>query len=133
MMTYEEARDSLVSNLRQDAEAHKAGQYDAIGRRFDWLEHRFPRGTAPELGKLHIALTFWDGWVHARNHSWPPGSISEAEWPVLAGTVADDLAADRDITSEAVLQRFDVVAHPRLDERVQIIAARLRERSDDRD
>ncbi len=132
MMNYMEARDSLVSNLRLDADAHEAAQYDAVGRRFDWLEHRFPRGTAPELGRLHIALTFWDGWVHARNHGWPPGPIGVTEWPALARSVADDLAADREISSARVLENFDLVAHPRLNERVQILAARLRERDEDR-
>lgn len=131
MMNYKEARDSLVSNLRHDADAHEAGEYDSVGRRFDWLEHRFPRGTAPELGKLHIALTFWDGWVHSRNHSWPPGPIAVGDWPRLARSVADDLAADREISDAKVLENFDFVAHPRLNERVQILAARLRERDDD--
>ena len=93
MMNYTEARDSLVSSLRLDADAHDAEQYDAVGRRFDWLEHRFPRGTAPELQRLHVALTFWDGWAHARNHGWPSGPISLEEWPRLARSVADDLAA----------------------------------------
>lgn len=132
MMTYSEARDSLVSNLRLDADAHEAGQYDAVGRRFDWLEHRFPRGTAPELGRLHVALTFWDGWIHARNHGWPPGPISREAWPGLARSVADDLAADRDIDDSTVLDNFDLIAHPHLNERVQILAARLRQRDDDR-
>ncbi len=130
MMDYSAARDTLVTHLRQDALAHDAQQYDAVGRRFDAIEHRFPTGTAPELGKLHIALTFWDGWVHARNHSWPPGPIGVSEWPLLARAVADDLEANRDITSEKVLQYFDIVAHPRLDERVQILAARLRDQQD---
>jgi hypothetical protein len=130
MMTYAEARDSLVSNLRLDAEAHEAGQYDAVGRRFDWLEHRFPRGTAPELGRLHIALTFWDGWVHARNHGWPPGPIALDEWPRLARAVAADLTADRDITDDAILSNFDLVTHPHLNERVNILATRLRNRED---
>ena len=133
MMNYTEARDSLVSNLRLDSTAHEAGQYDAVGRRFDWLEHRFPRGTAPELGRLHIALTFWDGWIHSRNHGWPPGPINLDEWPKLARSVADDLAADREISNAKVLENFDFVAHPRLNERVQILAARLRERDEDRD
>ena len=127
MMTYDEARDTLVTQLRQDAAAHDTEQYDAVGRRFDAIEHKFPTGTVPELGKLHIALTFWDGWVHARNHGFPPGPIGMTEWPVLARAVADDLEANRDLTSEKVLEHFDIVAHPRLDERVQILAARLRE------
>lgn len=132
MMNYMEARDSLVANLRLDADAHEAGQFDAVGRRFDWLEHRFPRGTAPELGRLHIALTFWDGWIHSRNHGWPPGPIKVDEWPGLARSVADDLSADREVSNPKVLENFDIVAHPRLDDRVQILAARLRERDEDR-
>jgi len=130
-MNYMEARDSLVLNLRLDADAHEAGQYDAVGRRFDWLEHRFPRGTARELNKLHIALTFWDGWVHSRNHGWPPGPIALADWPRLARSVAADLAADHEISEAKVLENFDFVAHPRLNERVQILAERLRERDED--
>lgn len=130
-MNYAEARDALVSHLREDADAHEARRYDAIARRFDWLEHRFPRGTAPELGRLHIALTFWDGWAHARNHGWPPGPIAESEWPSLARAVASDLAADREIADEAVLRNFDLVSNPRLNERVQILAARLRQRTED--
>jgi hypothetical protein len=126
LMDYTEARDMLVTQLLQDAAAHEAGQYDAIGRRFDALEHRFPVGTAPDLGRLHIALTFWDGWVHARNHGWPPGPIAEAEWPVLAREVVADLKADHDLTSAKVLRHFDIVAHPKLDDRVQILSARLR-------
>lgn len=126
MMTYTEARDAIVAQLLKDALAHDAEQYDAVGRRFDAIEHQFPRGTAPELGRLHIALTFWDGWVHARNHGWPPGPISIAEWPQLARELATDLQADRDPTNEKVLEHFDLVAHPKLNERVQILAARLR-------
>ena len=127
-MTYAIARDTLVRHLRADAAAHEAEQDDAIGRSFDGVEHRFPRGDAPELGRLHVALTFWDGWVNARNHGFPSGPIRAADWPRLARTVAADLEADRDITNEVVLKHFDLVAHPQLNERVQILAARLRER-----
>jgi hypothetical protein len=129
MLSYTAARDTLVEQLRADAQAHAAGNYDEIGRRFDRLEHQFPTGTAPELGKLHIALTFWDGWIDARNNGWPRGTIAVDEWPVLAETVAADLARDREIASGPVLARFDIVANPKLNERVQTLAARLRERS----
>ena len=84
-----------------------------------------------ELNKLHIALTFWDGWVHSRNHGWPPGPIALADWPRLARSVAADLAADHEISEAKVLENFDFVAHPRLNERVQILAERLRERDED--
>ncbi len=129
-MTYAEARDSIVTHLLEDVAAHESGKYDEVGRRFDAVEHRFPTGTAPELGKLHTALTFWDGWVHARNHGWPPGPISEAEWPSLVREVTADLEADREIANEKVLRHFDIVAHPRLNERVQILAERLRGQRD---
>lgn len=128
MMTYTAARDALVQHLRQDAAAHEAERYDAIGRRFDNVEHHFPRGTAPELGRLHVALTFWDGWIDARNHGWPRGPIALAEWPGFGRNVAADLEADRDISDPVVLARFDIVTHPGLNERVQTLAMRLRSR-----
>ena len=129
MLTYTAARDTLVAELRRDAAAHRQEQYDQIGRRFDRLEHEFPIGTSPELGKLHIALTFWDGWIVARNNGWPRGPIGIQDWPKLADAVADELAADQEITLPVVLARFDVVRHPHLNERVQTLAARLRQRN----
>jgi hypothetical protein len=128
MLTYVEARDALIAELRKDAESHEAERYDSIGRRFDAIEHRFPKGTDPELGRLHIALAFWDGWVDARNNGWPGGTIAKSDWPSLARGVAADLEADRDISDDAVLSRFDLVAHPKLNERVQTLASRLRGR-----
>ncbi|MGH7668813.1 MAG: hypothetical protein ACRENQ_04910 [Gemmatimonadaceae bacterium] len=131
MLTYQAARDTLVNQLRADATSHRAQQYDSIGRRFDRVEHEFPTGTKPELAKLHIALAFWDGWIDARNNGWPRGPIAEGDWPALAEAVAEDLAADREIASPVVLARFDLVRHPNLNERVQTLAARLRQREDD--
>lgn len=128
MLTYAAARDTLVAELRRDAAAHRLEQYDQIGRRFDRVEHEFPVGTASELGKLHIALAFWDGWIDARNNGWPRGPIAATEWPTLAEAVADELEADKEITLPVVLARFDLVAHPHLNERVQTLAARLRQR-----
>ncbi|HEX5830897.1 MAG TPA: hypothetical protein VFY16_07960 [Gemmatimonadaceae bacterium] len=129
MMTYAAARDALVKHLRHDAAAQEAAQEDTIGRAFDSVEYHFPRGDAPELGRLHVALTFWDGWIDARNHGWPAGPIARTAWPELARSVAADLAADRELTAALVLAHFDVVAHPRLNERVQTLATRLRARS----
>ena len=128
MLTYAAARDTLVRELRRDAQAHRLEQYDQIGRRFDRVEHEFPVGTSPELGKLHIALAFWDGWIDARNNGWPRGPIATSDWAALGDAVADALAADQEITLPIVLARFDLVAHPHLNERVQTLAARLRQR-----
>ena len=44
--------------------------------------------------------------------------------------MAASLAADAEITAPLVLARFDLVRHPRLNERVQTLAARLRQRED---
>jgi hypothetical protein len=128
MLSYAGARDLLVEHLRADAIVHEAGLYDRVGRRFDSVERQFPIGTAPELGKLHIALTFWDGWIDARNNGWPLGPIAMADWPGLARLVASDLEADREISDPMVLARFDIVAHPHLNDRVQTLALRLRSR-----
>jgi hypothetical protein len=128
MMTWTAARDDLVAHLREDAASHEAERFDAIGRRFDGVERHFPLGAAPEVDRLHVALAFWDGWIDARNHGWPVGPIARGEWPELARSVAADLEADRGIAAPLVLARFDLVAHPRLNERVQTLAARLRDR-----
>jgi hypothetical protein len=126
-LTYGEARDALVMHLREDAAAHEAGRVDAVGRRFDAVERALPRGSAPELTKLRIALTFWDGWIDARNGGWPSSiDIARTEWPELARRIASDLAADREITDPRVLVRFDVDANPSLGGRVQTLATRLR-------
>src|ERR687884_707534 len=103
MLTYAAARDALVTELRANAADHEAARYDAIGRRFDRVEHEFPTGTAPELARLHIALTFWDGWIDARNNGWPRGAIGVSDWPVLARRVADDLQKDNDVPDPPVL------------------------------
>jgi hypothetical protein len=126
MATYAAVRDAIVTHLREDAAAHEAERFDAIGRRFDGIERLFSRGAAPELGRLLVALSFWDGWIDARNNGWPNGPIALGEWPELARGVAADLEAERDIAAPLVLARFDLVAHPRLNERVQQLTARLR-------
>jgi hypothetical protein len=129
VLTYTAARDALVTHLREDAAAHEAGRVDAVGRRFDAVVRDFPRGSEPELTKLRIALTFWDGWIEARNGGWPGSiDIAKSEWPQLARVIADDLAGDREISDPRVRARFDVGANPALGGRVQTLAARLRAR-----
>jgi hypothetical protein len=130
VLTYVDARNTLVEYLRADARSHRAGLFDEIGRRFDRLEYEFPTGITVELAKLHIALAFWDGWIDARNNGWPRGPIAVTDWPALAEAVAEDLAADQDISATLVRSRFDLVAHPNLNERVKTLALRLRDRED---
>lgn len=129
-MTAEEARHALAGYLRHDADAQDRQSFDEIGRRFDSFEHAFPAGDDETLEKLRIALTFWDSWIDARNNGWQTNSgILQHEWPELARGIADDVAADREITSERVHQKFDTVGRSGLGGRVQSVTDRLRERS----
>ena len=128
MRTYTAQRDALVEWLRRDAAAHEAENFDEVGRRFDAIERTMPSGDAPELTRLRIALTFWDGWIDARNHGWPGGDIARNDWPVLARAIADDLEADREIASDRVRARFDSLANRSLGDRVQTLTERLRTR-----
>jgi hypothetical protein len=128
-LTYDAARDALSHHLLNDAAAHQAERYDEIGRRFDGLEDKLPRGSDPQLTKLHVAMTFWDGWIDARNNGWPDGAgFKQAEWPVVAREIAADLMADRDITNPRVTSRFDAEAHSSLGDRVSSLTLRLRGR-----
>jgi uncharacterized membrane protein YeaQ/YmgE (transglycosylase-associated protein family) len=109
MVTYRSARNSLVGALLKDAAEHQAGRFDAIGSRFDIIERDLPRGAAAGLTKLRVALTFWDGWIDARNREWPAGgNVAKGEWPMLARRIASDLAEDREISDARVGARFDV-------------------------
>jgi hypothetical protein len=127
MVTYGSARNSLVGELLKDAAAHEAGRFDAIGRRFDSIERDLPRGTAPALTKLRVALAFWDGWIDARNRGWQgDADIPKGEWPMLARRIASDLSADRDIADPRVGARFDASLGGSLGGRMQTLDARLR-------
>lgn len=127
MSTYLVARNALVDQLLRDAMAHDAERYDEVGRRFESVEHELPRGVAPELARLRVALTFWDAWINARDQGWrPDAGIAKVEWPLLARSVAADLQGDRDVTNARVVTRFDAAASPPPGNRVQALAARLR-------
>jgi uncharacterized membrane protein YeaQ/YmgE (transglycosylase-associated protein family) len=128
MSTYAGARNALVEQLLRDAMAHDAERYNELGRRFDAVEREVPRGVAPELARLRIALTFWDAWIEARNEGWQPDAgIAKAEWPLLARSVAADLEGDRDVTNARIVTRFDAAAaYVPPGRRVHALAARLR-------
>ena len=88
------------------------------------------RGDDLGVARLRIALTFWDGWIDARNRGWQQTrGIQPDEWPVLARGIAADLQADREISDERVRTRFDAGATASGGERVQGVAARLRDRA----
>jgi hypothetical protein len=109
--SYGTARDSLIASLLEDASAHEAGRFDEIGRRADHIE--LPSDGPAALTNLRVALTFWDGWIDARNGGWQPdGTIAKAEWPMFARRIASDLAEGREISDARVGAHLDA-AMPR--------------------
>lgn len=126
-MTYTEAKQSLIENLSRDAVAHESGRYRDIGSAFDEADADLPRDGGPEFDRLLIALAFWEGWIDARNHEWLYyDGIGQSDWPVLARTVVESLAADREITAHTVLRHFDFRMPPSREGRVKSLLARLR-------
>jgi hypothetical protein len=129
VLSYDAARMAIAAELVRDATAHDAARYDEIGRRYDSLEHGFPQGDNVQVAKLRIALTFWDGWIDARNRGWQrTRGIQLAEWANLARVIAEDLVADREITTARVLTHYGTPALPSDGDRAGMIASRLRDR-----
>lgn len=103
-MTYEEARDKMAGWLERHADASLNRPEEG----FDEMDGLVPRVPESRWKKVFIALNFWDGWLDASNHDWQYYEpICELDWPVLARTVAEDLRADREVTSPLVLALFD--------------------------
>ncbi|MFN2563853.1 MAG: hypothetical protein ABR499_02420 [Gemmatimonadaceae bacterium] len=127
MLSYSNARDSLVGELLKDAATHEGGRYDDIGRRFDGIERQLPKGAAPTLMNLRVALAFWDAWIDARDRGWQGGgNIDKGEWPMLARRIASELAQDRAISDARVGARFDASRGGLTDDGAQTLAAPLR-------
>ena len=107
-MSYADVRNALVAALQRDAALHETGRFDEIGTRFDGIARDLPRGKAPALKRLRVALAFWDGWIDARDQGWlGGGNIVKGEWPMLARRIASDLSADKDISDGRVGSRFE--------------------------
>jgi hypothetical protein len=126
MLTYTEAKRSLIENLTGDAVAHESGRYRNIGSGFDELDANLPRDGGPEFEQLFIALAFWDGWIDARNHDWQYyDEIGEADWPALARRIVASLASGQEITEPAVLRHFDFRARQPRAGRLKSLLAKL--------
>lgn len=108
MFNYAEAKQTAVDGLTRAAAAHEAGRYNDIGLGFDAFDSGLPRDGGAEFKRLLIAVTFWDGWVDARNHGWLHyEGINEPDWPVLARSIAASLVDDQEITEPLLLRYFD--------------------------
>lgn len=112
-MSYEVAKECLVSALLHDEVAHREGHYDEIGAHFDEVEGGFSSLLEPENHKLFVVLSFWDGWIDARNHDWDYHEpITKADWPNLARQIVNDLNTDSELTNPIVIEKFDFAIPP---------------------
>ena len=107
---YDAARQAVVAGLIEDAEAHEAGRYAEIGRRFASARDRASRQDPAWNVRLQLALRFWRGWTLARDDRWRASDVeipvAVADWPRFARTIASDLALDRDTMDPAIVGRF---------------------------
>jgi len=108
-MSYEQAKEYLITSLLRDAEAHEQGRYNAIDQGFEEFDHGLPRDRDRKFDKLFIAFNFWDGWIDARNHDWRYYKpIMQSDWPRLARLIIEDIRADREIIDPIIVDRFDL-------------------------
>ena len=102
-VTYQEWLLKMAANLERSAQTPTRPEAG-----FVVVDGILPRGGGPEWDKLHIALSFWDGWIDASNHQWRHYEpIAEADWPRLALEIASALRAGREIENPIILSKFD--------------------------
>jgi hypothetical protein len=98
VLSYEDAKSRIVEALERDAAAQERGDYEALGNDFDSIAAAIPRDQPPRFNKILVALSFWDGWIHARDRAWKSHSkIQQAEWPVIAREVVQFLQSDAEL------------------------------------
>ena len=106
-------RQRFAAALEAAAAAQDEGNLRGIELGYEELDGLLPRGTDPDLAKLHVALAFWDGWIDSRNHDWLYyDGISAADWPVLARGIAQRLRDNHEIVDERILREFDARRRP---------------------
>lgn len=106
-MNYQDAKAEFISALTAAAIAHEADEFASLDIGYDYIDGNLPRGAGDEFNKFFVALSFWDGWVDARNHDWQYyDPIGRDDWPKLARSIVLDLKSDREIENELVLDRF---------------------------
>jgi hypothetical protein len=104
---YAEARAALVDALARDAVLHEQGRFEELGKSFEELDARVPRGAGAAFDYLLVALRFMDDWLDAKEHEWQYHEpLQRDDWPVLARTLAQDLVADRAPTNPLVRKHF---------------------------
>ena len=113
MMNYSDAKAEFISALAAAANAHESDEFASIAEGYEKLDGGLPRDSGDEFNKLFVALSFWDGWIDARNHDWQYyDPIRKEDWPELARKIVLDLEADQEIHDQIVLKRFGLQEKP---------------------
>jgi hypothetical protein len=106
-LPYNDAREVLVSALRRNASLHVDLSFGEMSDGYEDLSARMPRDPDRRFDKLRLALNFWRAWLDAAEHGWLfHDPFVETDWPLLAGRIADDLNADREILDVRLLKHF---------------------------
>jgi hypothetical protein len=97
----------MIGVLQRDVALHEARKFSELGDRYEEVDATIPRNVGSEFNKVQIALEFWGAWLDSCEHDWyfyEP--LKEADWPVLARRIVDDLNADREISDPVVVKKF---------------------------
>ena len=106
---YDEFRQRFIAALDAARRAQESRDLAAVEVGHKELDALLPRNAGPTFDKLHIALSFWDGWIDARNHDWLYyEGIRAEDWPWLARGIVDDLRNDHEISDQRVLKHFEL-------------------------
>ena len=101
-------RRALIQALLANATAQDAGRADEVGLEASFVLAQLSVTRAPVPEAIHTALSFWSGWIDARQHGWVEATavFERSAWPALARGVASDLAKNVEIHDPAVLEHF---------------------------
>jgi hypothetical protein len=101
-------RRALIQALLANATAQDAGRADKVGMEASFVLAQLSVTRAPVPEAIHTALSFWSGWIDARQRGWLADTavFERGAWPALARGVASDLAKNVEIHDPAVLEHF---------------------------
>lgn len=105
----------VASALREDASAHEAGDFGAIGEQMDRIHGEVLALCGDLSDGISIGITFWDDWADARNHEWMyHEGIGQDDWPRLARHVADAIESGAPITDPILVRQYSSADRPGL-------------------
>jgi len=84
-----EAAEFVAQALEQDAEAHEAGRFNDIAKRWDDVYGKLLPIQDTSEPIFAMAMRFWDDWKDASNHKWMYHKpMKQTDWPRVARVIA---------------------------------------------